>query len=124
MTKRKKRAYAREFTEPSQTQQGFRDMCDVNRLIRSVSESGVDPYAERRARQVFGYATSKTYKQALDEVRLVESAFHELPAPVRAEFQNDPYRWLESAIEPPAPSELVPPAPPPAAPEPQTEPQD
>lgn len=72
--------------------------------------TGLDPYAARAGQQKFGYATSKSFSEALREVAAVETAFAELPSKVRADFENDPSQWLESMGTPvEGPLEIVPP---------------
>jgi len=47
----------------------------------------------------FGDATTTSYEEAQRHVAEINSAFELLPAGERAEFKNDPSRWVESLIE-------------------------
>jgi len=82
------------FTKPSLTQQQFKDSVDVNKIVKQYAETGVDPYAARRATMRYGEVPSQDYTEAMFHVAEVNSAFHALPAVERASYQNDPARWL------------------------------
>jgi len=58
--------------------------------------TGLDPYADRIGKQTFGFASSRSFTEAMQAVAEVESAFAALPSEIRSEFSNDPAQWLES----------------------------
>lgn len=92
MTRRK---YAQDFSGDSPVQRHFKDSCDVNNIVRRYQQTGLDQDAHRVNLARFGWATSKSFDQAMFEVAAINSAFAELPSDERQFFQNDPGRWLD-----------------------------
>lgn len=75
--------------EPGVTQQEFKDECDINEIVRRFGLTGDLPDQVRVP--VSGDFTNVTdYASAMLAVRQAEEAFMELPAELRAKFQNDP----------------------------------
>jgi len=92
----KKRPFAQDFSGHGKTQQHFKQSCDVNNIVAHYTATGIDPYADRLKQQRFGFASSKTYEEAMRDTAEVNSAFLDLPSAKRAEYQNEPGNWLES----------------------------
>lgn len=100
------RKYSQDFSGDSLTQQGFKDSCDVNNIVRHYESTGFDPYESRKQQIRFGHATSKTFSEAMQQVAEVQSAFAALPATVRHSFQNDPQQWIDHlSIPEPTPAQ-------------------
>ena len=83
-----------EFTEPSLTEQHFKDECDVNVIVDRYTRTGVMPSGSTQP--LFGdFADFPTdllsSRKFFDEA---ESRFMELPAEVRKEFNNSPLELL------------------------------
>lgn len=91
---RKPRPHSKVFTQDSRTQQQFKASVDVNNIVNHYRETGIDPYAERKAAARFGSVPSQSYTEAMFHVAEVNSTFHALDASIRAQFANDPARWL------------------------------
>lgn len=84
-----------EFTEPSMTEQHFKDECDINYIVNRFQETGVMPEGNRQP--LFGDFASfpqdlsssmALYDEAMDR-------FMQLDAKVRKEFDNDPLKLLQ-----------------------------
>jgi len=90
------RKFSQDFSGESLTQQGFKDSCDINNIVRHYEASGFDPYESRKQQIRFGHATSKTFSEAMQTVAEIQSAFSALPADTRQSFQNDPQAWIDS----------------------------
>lgn len=83
-----------EFTEPSMTEQHFKDECDINNIVARYEATGVMPSGS--AEPLFGdfekFPTDLlSSRKFFDEA---ESRFMELPANVRKEFNNSPLELL------------------------------
>jgi len=79
--------------EPSMTQQQFREEADINTIVRRFGLTGQLP--ENPRLPTYGDFTEVTdYQTALNAVRLADESFMALPAPIRAEFDNDPQKLL------------------------------
>jgi len=96
------RRYSQDFSGESLTQQGFKDSCDVNNIVRHYESSGFDPYESRKQQMRFGHATSKSFSEAMQTVAEINSAFAALPAITRQSFSNDPQAWIDSLSIPEA----------------------
>lgn len=86
--KRKKEQKRTVTFAKSKTQQSHKDGCDINRLVRLYSTGAIkmDPLSPDDFRE----SGDMTYHEAHNFVKQIEEKFEELPAKVRAEFQNDP----------------------------------
>ena len=70
----------------------------MNIIVAHYAKTGVDPHAERIGNQIFGYATSQTYEEALRKTAEVKSAFAAQPSAIRSEFKNDAAAWLNAKL--------------------------
>jgi phage internal scaffolding protein len=86
------------FTRPSRTKQSFRDECDINNILRQFNVTG-----ELRVGSVqpqYGDFSGITdYQSALNAVMAAQDSFLQLPAKVRAKFDNDPALFVEFASD-------------------------
>lgn len=73
---------------PTMTQQEFKDECDVNQIVDAYVRTGILPRVNPQQAR-YGYAPALDFREALELVRQQDSLFSELPAEVRARFQND-----------------------------------
>lgn len=82
-------------TEPTMTQQQFKDECDINNIMKKF---GNDPVAfqalTRPGGQYADFSHITDYQGMLDTVLEAQHAFESLPAPTRARFRNDPGNLL------------------------------
>lgn len=86
-------------TQPSLTQQQFKEEADINTIVRRFGLTGQLPDNPRVPS--YGDFTQVTdYQTALNAVRSAEEAFMALPAAVRAEFANDPQKLLTAVEDP------------------------
>lgn len=102
------RPYAQDFSGESRTQQQFVGAADINNIVAHFQATGVDPSADRAANQQYGFASSQSFSDAMQNIAEINSAFADLPSEARQGFGNDPARWLDSmATPPPTPDEIV-----------------
>lgn len=83
----------------SRAKQSFRDECDMNNILKKYHKTGVLPIA-RSAGQYGDFSEVSDYQAALNKVMNAQNAFMDLPSRVRAEFDNDPGRFLQFATDP------------------------
>lgn len=77
----------------SMAQQQFKDECDINVIVERFGLTGELPQNLRLP--VSGDFTGVVdFKTAMDAVSQAQSAFMELPAQLRARFENDPQRLM------------------------------
>jgi phage internal scaffolding protein len=79
--------------EESLTKQSFKEQSDINVIVNKFMKTGVMPETVNMPR--YGDFTEATdYQTALNLVMQAEDAFMELPATLRARFENDPGQLL------------------------------
>lgn len=84
-----------EFTEPSMTEQHFKDECDINNIVAQYQQTGVLPQGDRQP--LFGDFAEfpqdlQSSQQYFDDA---QDRFMQLPAQLRKEFGNDPVKLLQ-----------------------------
>ena len=86
------------FTRLSRTQQSFRDECDINNILRKFNVTGELPTGSVQP-QYGDFSGITDYQSALNAVMAAQDSFLQLPAKVRAKFQNDPALFVEFASD-------------------------
>jgi phage internal scaffolding protein len=86
------------FTRPSRTQQSFRDECDINNILRKFNVTGQLPVGSVQP-QYGDFSGITDYQSALNAVMAAQDSFLELPAKIRAKFDNDPALFVEFASD-------------------------
>jgi phage internal scaffolding protein len=80
--------------EPSLAQQQFKDECDINHIVRQFNITGQLPDATLSPK--YGdFSGISDYKTALDRVIAADEEFMNLPATLRARFDNDAANLIE-----------------------------
>lgn len=81
------------------TQQGPSEDCDINTIVRRFGITGQLPVgAEMPSFQEF--AEVGDYHTAQNVIRRADEAFQELPGEIRAQFENDPGRFVAFVEDP------------------------
>lgn len=85
--------------DDSRAQQQFKDECDINTIVRRFGLTGELP--ENVRMPVEGDFTAVTdYQTALNLIIAADEGFMQLPAEVRAEFNNDPAKLVSFCSDP------------------------
>lgn len=79
--------------------QSFRKECDINRIVANFAKTGLLTPVETRPAMFIDVSNVTDYRTALDNVRMAEDLFMELPAITRAKFENDPATFLDFASD-------------------------
>lgn len=80
--------------EPTLAQQQFKDECDINNILRQFNITGQLPNAPLSPK--YGdFSGISDYKTALDRVIAADEEFMNLPATLRARFDNDAQNLIE-----------------------------
>lgn len=83
-----------ECKDPSLAQQQFKDEVDINSLLEKFKVTGQMP--QNIVLPTYGdFRGISDYRTAIEAVRKADLAFMDLPADIRARFQNDPQKFLE-----------------------------
>ena len=86
------------------TQQGFRDECDINTILRKMAK-GVLPV--ERSVSYGDFASAPSFEQALTLINVAKDQFSSLSADTRARFNNDPARFLAFVNDPSNNEEMI-----------------
>jgi len=88
--------------EPSLTRQEFAEECDINILMSRYEKTGQLPPMSGREPRYLDLAEVGKYDLAhvMQVLNDAEASFMSLPALVRAEFENDPVKFVEYAEKP------------------------
>lgn len=91
----------RSFTAgSSKTRQEFKDQCDVNKIIKSYSRTGMINHVTRIKAKYGDFSDLPSFEESSNILIKAEQAFMELPAKVREAFGNDPARFVEASKDP------------------------
>jgi len=86
------------FSKSSLTKQSFRDECDINNILRKFNVTGQLPIGSVQP-QYGDFSGITDYQSALNAVMAAQDSFLELPAKIRAKFDNDPALFVEFASD-------------------------
>jgi len=86
------------FVNPSRTKQSFRDECDINYILRQFNVTGQLPTGSVQP-QYGDFSGITDYQSALNAVMAAQDSFLQLPAKLRARFDNDPALFVEFASD-------------------------
>ncbi|MEO5368177.1 MAG: hypothetical protein H7831_17860 [Magnetococcus sp. WYHC-3] len=86
--------------EPSRTKQAHRDECDINRIMGKYHKTGVITNLNRTPAVYGDFSRVQSYQDAINIVFNAEHMFSQLPAKLRAQFDNDPAVFLAYAENP------------------------
>ena len=89
------------FTEPSLTQQQFKDEVDLNVMMARMGVTdGAIPLEASDPSYYGDFSDAVDFRDAIERVRHAQQAFDELPAKLRDRFANDPTRLWNFVNDP------------------------
>jgi len=95
-----KRPHAIKFDQKEgMTKQSFRDECNINKIMAKFQRTGLINHYAKHAPQYMDIPAID-YHDALNIVADAESMFEELPSTIRAQFENNPEKFLEFVQNP------------------------
>lgn len=87
-------------SDPSLTQQQFKDETDINTIVDTFMKTGVLPDPVALPQYVDLTTGVFDYKEAMNMIRQADEAFMTMDAKVRARFHNSPHEFLEFFADP------------------------
>ena len=87
---------APEHVGPSMVQQHFKDECDINRIVKKYTETGLVTHVASSPGE-YGISDGTSFTEAMFLVTQAQEQFDQLPSEVRAHFNNDPADFLDAA---------------------------
>lgn len=96
------------FTEPSMTQQHFKDETMIDNILQKYAETGflTDPFSPKRPIQFGDFSDVTDFQTAQNSVARATEYFESLPSYVRASFSNSPAEFLQALNDPDQRSKL------------------
>lgn len=87
------------FSGPGRTKQSFKDECDINNIMRKYQKTGlVEAVNKHQAR--YGDVPAMDFREAVENLRLADEMFMDMPSNVRKRFDNDPGEFLAFVQDP------------------------
>lgn len=84
------------FSDPTLTQQHFRQECDINFIMDRYNRTGMLPQNANISEAFYGdVSDSFDYRSSLEAIQAADEAFASLPAAVRQRFANDPSQLID-----------------------------
>lgn len=96
------------FTEPSMTQQHFKDETMIDNILQKYAETGflTDPFSPKRPIQFGDFSDVTDFQTAQNSVARATEYFESLPSRIRASFSNSPAEFLQALNDPDQRSKL------------------
>lgn len=98
-TKPKRKKIVSTFTEPSKTQQHFKDECDVNRIVKKYAGTGIIEHV-RSGIPRYVDCSNQTFAEAQMVIAETRSHFERLPADIRKAFDNNAANYVDAHNDP------------------------
>lgn len=89
-----------DYFEPSLTRQEFAEECDINILMERYEKTGVISHVNHAVPVYLDTTLYTGLQSSMDAFREASSSFFALPAKVRREFDNDPQKFVDFAVNP------------------------
>lgn len=96
------------FTDPSMTQQHFKDETMIDNILQKYAETGflTDPFSPKRPIQFGDFSDVTDFQTAQNAVARATEYFESLPSNVRSSFNNSPSEFLQALQDPEQRSKL------------------
>lgn len=89
------------FTEPSKTQQHFRDECDINKVVQRALHTGdMTIFTTQQRGEFYDASVVSDYSDAMAMINDVHDDFKSLPSEIRAQFGNDVSKYVAWMSDP------------------------
>lgn len=85
-----------KFSEPSMTQQHFKEECDVNNIIERYTATGMIPdYLTKTSEGVYGdFSDVGDFVDMQNQIIAAKNSFAALPSEIRRRFNEDPAQLI------------------------------
>lgn len=101
-----KRVYT-ENTQPSLTDQSYKEDCDTNTIIKKFLKTGQVTHVAKMAGQFADVSAVPDFHTAMSRVKEAEYAFMQLPSQLRAKHGNDVSKMIDWINDPKNKDEAV-----------------
>lgn len=87
------------FPETGRTKQSFKAECDINNIMARYQRTGVLDFVNKHAGS-YGDCTGLEFSQAQEVIVKAKEMFADMPAKLRARFDNEPAKFLAFMDDP------------------------
>ncbi len=91
---------------PGETQQQFRDECNINNILKKFQKTGAMEHANKHSAN-YGFASGLDFRESMEIVTKAQEMFNDLPSSIRSKFGNSPEAFLDFATNPENAAEMV-----------------
>jgi hypothetical protein len=81
------------------TEQSHKNECDINLILAQFMETGLMPNMKQSKPQ-YGDVSEIDFQDIQNQLANAKTLFEELPEPVKAQFDNEPFKFLQFAENP------------------------
>lgn len=81
------------------TEQSHKSSCDINLILAQFMETGIMPNMKTNDPQ-YGDVSEVDFQDIQNQLATAKTLFEELPDPVKAQFDNEPFKFLQFAENP------------------------
>ena len=91
--------YSETHNDDGLTEQSHASSCDINLILAQFMETGIMPNMKQQNPQ-YGDVSEIDFQDIQNQLAHAKSLFEELPDPVKAQFDNEPFKFLQFAENP------------------------
>jgi len=91
--------YSETHNDDGLTEQSHAPSCDINLILAQFMETGILPNMKQNNPQ-YGDVTEIDFQDIQNQLAHAKTLFEELPDPVKAQFDNEPFKFLQFAENP------------------------
>lgn len=85
---------------PSRTKESFKDSCDINKIVKRAQKEGSLAHALKYPAPVYAEFQDVDLLGAYEQIGRAQAIFDDLPSEVRAEFDQDAFKFAKYASDP------------------------
>jgi hypothetical protein len=91
--------YSETHNDDGLTEQSHAPSCDINLILAQFMETGIMPNMKQNNPQ-YGDVSEIDFQDIQNQLAHAKTLFEELPDPVKAQFDNEPFKFLQFAENP------------------------
>ncbi len=91
--------YSEKHSDDGLTEQHHADTCDINKILAQFMETGILPTSTNKDPQ-YGDVSEHDFQEVQNQLAQAKTLFEGLPDPVKAQFDNKPFKFLHFAEDP------------------------
>lgn len=86
--------------QPLLTEQHHKDSCDVNNILRNYNADTLALHNAQFEGNYGDFTDFMEYSDAFNFIKQTDEMFNSIPAHIRADFDNDPQKFVDFAVDP------------------------